>query len=300
MLAAFIGSSAMAVSLLAWSGLPYSPIGSLPLGGNPYEGPEVEQVLVTLSEIEVNKKKTGKGSPWLTVVDEPVTFDLWALAGGGVPSFLGDVIAEPGFYQTIRMHIDTVMVKLKGVDELIHANPSPPKIQIIAKFEVMEGQLTRLLLDFDSGKALVETPPGSRNFNFKPRVKATLLLEGGAPPTGGESATLSRTTDKTSGLLLSPAYQGEEEGGGTLEIVLGDTTTSEAATPDVQGKVVVQGMDATNNTGTDVAVFLGEAPGRVHIHYLFGGALRLQPGYRQLPAAGFSPGLAVANRGLHP
>ena len=60
--------------------------------------PDVEQYLVTLSSVEVNKAKTGAGSPWVTIANGPITFDLVEL--DGVEELLGSAVADPGTYST--------------------------------------------------------------------------------------------------------------------------------------------------------------------------------------------------------
>ena len=87
----------------------------------------LEKILVTLSEIEVNKKKTGAGSPWVTIVPagNPVTVDLLAVADGEIEGLLGDALAEPGIYKIIRMQIDDVKLKFTG-QPLVSAKPTPP------------------------------------------------------------------------------------------------------------------------------------------------------------------------------
>ena len=136
-----IVASSVAVSSLAFLGLPYEPLSSLnhvddPYGPPPMSGlPDVEQYLVTLRGcpaqpqcgVEVNKASTGGGSPWVQVVEDQVTFDLLDVAGSA--QFLGETIAETGTYRIIRMYVEKVELKIAGIDGLIPVRPTPPMIQ---------------------------------------------------------------------------------------------------------------------------------------------------------------------------
>ena len=147
--------------------------------------PDVEQYLVTLSSVEVNKQKTGEGSPWVTIVDEPVTFDLVELEG--VEQFLGTAVADPGTYRIIRMHIQEAKLKLKGEDELKTAKVPSDKIQLVRNFTVEAGELIVLLLDFDGDKSVTLT--GAGDFIFKPVLTLTVPVEGGKPTAEAEERT---------------------------------------------------------------------------------------------------------------
>ena len=56
---------------------------------------------MTLSSIEVNKKKTGQGSQWVTVVEGPVTFDLLNLLRGGASVLLAFAVPLVAYLFTL-------------------------------------------------------------------------------------------------------------------------------------------------------------------------------------------------------
>ena len=139
--------------------------------------PDIEHYMVALKSVEVHRQKRGEGSPWLTIVDEPVTFDLVDLAE--IEEFLGSKIVETGVYTQIRMHVDSVMLTIEG-GEVVPARIPNQKIQIVRPFRVEANQTTELLLDFDGDRSLVVT--GTGEFIFKPVIKLTVPLEGGVRP----------------------------------------------------------------------------------------------------------------------
>ena len=213
---------------------------------------------MTLSSIEANKAKTGAGSPWITIVDEPVTFDLADLIGGGTLGFLGENVADPGTYRIIRMITAGVKIRFHGEAELIPVKVfAGGKIQIVKTFEVVAGETTKLLLDFDSKNSLVETPPGSRNFNFKPKLELTVLVEGGVPRGAQDGKSPSSQAVDTAGQF------------GTIELVVGDTTALGGPTPtpppptptpppaaNVEGGVLLEGR--TDHRGVQITFLQGD------------------------------------------
>ena len=139
--------------------------------------PNVEQYLVTLSSIEVNRSKTGVGSPWTTIVEESVTFDLLEVAK--LEEFLGSSLVEAGTYNQVRMYVEEVMLKIEDQDELVSATVPSEKIRIVRSFRVEAGETTVLLLDFKGDDSLVVT--GAGKYIFKPVIILLVPREGGKP-----------------------------------------------------------------------------------------------------------------------
>ena len=150
---------------------PPAPTGSAPRAAileirvtdAPPEG--VTKILVTASQIEVNKGGGAEETGWQTVVPGPVEFDLVALTG--IEELLGSREMDPGRYGQVRLSIDKVVVTLDGVD--LTARVPSGKIKIVGGFTLEAGMTTILTLDFDADKSVVIT--GSRNVLVKPVIK---------------------------------------------------------------------------------------------------------------------------------
>ena len=233
----------------------------------------IEQYLVTVKSVEVNKHVTAVGSAWVTAVTGPITFDIAELiAGGGTPSFLGSAVAEPGTYKAIRMTLESVQLKLEGVPTLVTAEigdalkiskcflPDGKKRGGSICFEVVEGKVTRFLIDLKSGSSLIK--PDEGKFVFKPKLVIRVLLEGGVPPVNGKPASTSpqdsvigtAAISKADGSTFIPA-----QAGGTIEVVVSDTAAA-APTPNVEGKVLLQGRAAGDHAGTVITLFRNGVP----------------------------------------
>ena len=144
---------------------------------------DVSKILVTVSNVEVNIARGEAVTGWVTVIDEPATFDLVEIAG--VEELLGTADLTPGRYNQVRLNVDRVVVTLAGVD--IPARVPSGKLRIPGGFEAVAGEVTILTLDFDAGKSVVVT--GQRNVLVKPVVR--LLVRMGGEPLSAATVALS-------------------------------------------------------------------------------------------------------------
>ncbi len=138
--------------------------------------PQVDSVLVEVEKIEVHRAG-GPDSGWITIVAEPVTFDLLEVAE--VQKFLGSQEVPEGTYTQVRFSITEAKV-IVGDEEHIASVPSGT-LKLVRPFQVKEGETTLVLIDFDGSKSLHIT--GNGQYKLKPVVK--LLVP---PPAEGVEA----------------------------------------------------------------------------------------------------------------
>ena len=170
---------------------------------------EVTSVLVTLSKVEVHRAvaeqeqeqqgggekvkeqeqeqqqvQEGEGE-WLTldIIAEANPFDLLKIKG--VEEVLAVDEMAAGKYTQIRMTIDRVEVALGGGEPEEAKLPSG-ELKIVHPFDVVEGETTVLLLDFDAEKSV--TVAGKDNIIVKPVVKLA-VKEGKAEEPGTKVVT---------------------------------------------------------------------------------------------------------------
>jgi len=145
---------------------------------------DVTSIMVTVSGVEIHKaaaeqeqeqgsseqeqeqQEQGGGGEWLPldiVGDNP--FDLLKIKG------LDEVLAtdevEAGKYTQIRMTIEKVEVAL-GEGESQEATLPSGELKFVRPFDVVEGNTTVLLLDFDADKSV--TPTGAGKVIVRPVV----------------------------------------------------------------------------------------------------------------------------------
>ena len=145
---------------------------------------EVTSIMVTVESVAIHKAvaeqeqqqstetSTDEESGWLPldILEGKETFDLLEIEG--IEEVLAVTELETGKYTQIRMTISNVQVKLGGRD-LQGATLPSGKLKFTHPFDIIEGQTTALLFDFDAEKSV--NVVGSDNIIFKPVIKLSLI-----------------------------------------------------------------------------------------------------------------------------
>ena len=150
---------------------------------------EVSEICVTVNNIEVNIVTGDAATGWVTLVDEPKTFDLVQITG--LEEFLGTADVTPGAYTQVRLNVEEVVVKLSGVD--VPAKVPSGRLRIAGRFVAVAGETTILTLDFDAGKSVVVT---GKDVIVKPVIKL-LVRKGGESLSDAKEAMVPGTPTPT-------------------------------------------------------------------------------------------------------
>ena len=135
----------------------------------------ITEALVTISEVAVhyaginNTDSNDTFGEWITVVNISKTFDLIALQN--VSELFGIANLTAGWYTQIRLYIESANITIDGVKYDLKI-PSK-NIKLINPFNIQDGNVTTLTLDFDVQKSVHET--GYNKYIFKPTIK---VIEG--------------------------------------------------------------------------------------------------------------------------
>ena len=164
------GTAIEAVASTASAPVLVAGVGTIQIRATDPPPPEADSVLVEVGEIEIHRA-AGSDSQWITIVGEPVTFDLLEIAE--VQKFLGSQEVPEGTYTQVRFIINKATVIVDGEEH--EASVPSGKLKLVRPFQVEEGEMTLVLLDFDGGGSLHIT--GGGKFILEPMVK--LLV----PPT---------------------------------------------------------------------------------------------------------------------
>lgn len=179
----------------------------LKLTDAPFPVSLIGEANITITKIEV---KTGAGNdsiPFVTLLDEPVTFNLLELTNG-VTASLSETELPVGSYDFFRAFVSEASLKLKNgeVFDVKVPSGSSSGIKIVARDPIVitEEAPAEYLLDFDVSRSFVlqgnpNTPAGIKGFLFKPVIRAANLLSAGSL-SGVVSAA---TGDKLKGVQLS-------------------------------------------------------------------------------------------------
>ncbi len=155
----------------------------------PIQDKEVEKVIVEVRKIEVHNSESG----WMTVAKIARKYDLLELQNGRTAIIL-DSPLPVGAYTQIRL-------ELSQDNEIIANNlPYPLKvpsgtesgIKLITPFDIREGKMVEVTLDFDAQKSVNYTK--GDGFHLKPVIKVEKIAEydaaGVITPEGGNVTTL--------------------------------------------------------------------------------------------------------------
>jgi hypothetical protein len=107
---------------------------------------ELTEVSVTLDEIEVHQT----GGEWKPFKDTPTTFDLLDLEGTQSLLALGNL--EDGMYTGFRLQVTEGHIVEDG-EECELTVPSG-KIEVPVVFEIQEGEITKIVADFDAEESV--------------------------------------------------------------------------------------------------------------------------------------------------
>jgi len=122
-------------------------------------------------EQEQQQEQQGEGE-WISIEitgDNP--FDLVELKEGGLEELLASENVTAGKYTQIRMTIDNIEVRL-GENDLVEAILPSGELKFVRPFDIVEGETTVLLLDFDADKSVTVT--GGGKIIVKPVVKLAI------------------------------------------------------------------------------------------------------------------------------
>jgi len=142
----------------------------------------IDSAMVTIVKVEVRKKSEGEeeGYPYITVMEDPLKFNLLDLRNG-VTADLAEMEIEPGNYDLIRLYVDEASLSVKEGETYDLKVPSGSqtgiKIFIEPDLHVSGGLTSDVLLDFNVEKSFVlkgntKSPAGIKGFNFKPVIRA--------------------------------------------------------------------------------------------------------------------------------
>jgi len=154
---------------------------------------EVTSIMVTVESVEVHKaaaeqeqnqeqeqeqeqqesadNSTNEEAGWLPldILAGNETFDLLQIQG--IEEVLAVAELEPGKYTQIRMTISNVQIRL-GDGNLTDVILPSGKLKFVRPFDIVEGQTTALLFDFDAEKSI--NVIGSGQIMFKPVIKLSM------------------------------------------------------------------------------------------------------------------------------
>jgi len=158
---------------------------------------EITSIVVTISEVQVHKaaaeqeqEQLGTGDQtqeqeqqqaqqgegeWISINidDDARTFNLLDIRG--IEQYLGASEIGAAKYTQVRLVVEAVQVEFGNSDILENARVPSNELKIVHPFNIVDGETTALVLDFDADKMVTVT--GSGDIIVKPVVKLTVKQE---------------------------------------------------------------------------------------------------------------------------
>jgi hypothetical protein len=203
----------------------------------------VTSINVTVSLVEIHKAEDGGGEgEWLSLNVTMPTFDLIELKEGGLEEILASGNVTAGKYTQTRMTIEKVEVTVGGGEPQETTIPSG-ELKFVRPFDVVEGQIIALLLDFDADESVTLT--GAGEIIVRPVVTLTFIspapnlsLEIISPEDGAEltesPVTVTGNVSDAAAAVTVNGIEAEVAGGGTfsaqVDLVEGENTINAVAT----------------------------------------------------------------------
>lgn len=208
----------------------------------PVEG-EIKSVNVTISEVKIHKadydavedEEDDEGGGWITVLEEERTYDLIKLED--VEELLA--IAEGmdvGRYTQIRLYLSGASI---GIDnnEPQDLEITSPSLKLVKPFDIREGEVTELLLDFDAKESVIQVGRTER-YKLKPTIKVIASYTTATTTTTIETTTTT-TVEETTTTTVEPT---------TTIVEMTTTTTIEETTTTTEEPTTTTLTEETTTT----------------------------------------------------
>jgi hypothetical protein len=146
---------------------------------------DFDEVNLVVTEVAVHRESAVSDTDtvftdgWIVLSDGPATYDLIDLRNG-VFATIGETDLPAGQYDQIRLKLgagSTVVVD--GVSHsLVVPSGAQSGLKLIGDFDVNEGSMTDVGLDFDAARSIHET--GNGTWMLRPVVRVMPMLSGGS------------------------------------------------------------------------------------------------------------------------
>lgn len=157
---------AFTITLLLWGCTSSDGTGNfkLYLTDQPIDIDNAEEILVTISEINIQKAEEGFSTVWAG----PKEYDLLKLRKGEV--LLLDITLGEGMYTQIRLVVTSGQIVIDGETYDMTVPSSEVKIPVV--FNIMDGDVVEIVLDFEAEHSIQVVNAGqSEEYILRPVIR---------------------------------------------------------------------------------------------------------------------------------
>lgn len=265
-LAGFILSTLAFVSCNNDENIPQGTKGriNVHLTDSPYPIGLIESAFVTIDKVEIRKhseSNPGEDADSFIVISEvEMQIDLLELTNG-ITEQIATLDLEAGSYNEMRLHVvDATVVLANGTEydlKVPSGSSSGLKIKFDPEIQILEGQTSDVLLDFDVSRSFVVKGNVStqiNGFNFKPVVRGAFLGLAGRVE-GSVSDTIGNPLENAMVKLWMP----DDEVGTNAEGEAGDDNLQVSSFTDIDGKYKLIGVPSgTYSISCELEGYIGD------------------------------------------
>lgn len=136
-----------------------------------------DEVNIVVTKVDVHAAGSDSASGWITLNNTPATYDLLELTNGA-NSVIGDEMLPVGKYTQIRLSIGTGSnVVIDGVSYDLDVS-SATGLKLNHNFDIEEGNLYVLTLDFDAARSVKLT--GNNQYKLHPVIRIVANVVSGS------------------------------------------------------------------------------------------------------------------------
>ncbi len=135
------------------------------------EAEQEQQESGTGNQTQEQEQQSGDGGEWIDIpiAGNMTSFDL--LQVKDIQAFFGSANVSAGKYTQVRLVVDAAQVSTAD-GQTRDATVNSGEIKIVRPFDIVEGETTELLLDFDAGHSVIFT--GNGKVMIKPVIKLSI------------------------------------------------------------------------------------------------------------------------------
>ena len=157
---------AFIVTLLLWGCTSSDETGNFKLYLTDQPIDNAEEILVTISEINVQKAEEG----FLTIWTGPQEYDLLKLQE--IEVLMLNITLEEGTYTQIRLVVASGRIKIEGEEDYDNMTVPSSEVKIPVIFNVMDGGNTEIVLDFEAEHSIHVVYAGQRKeYKLRPVIQ---------------------------------------------------------------------------------------------------------------------------------
>lgn len=147
----------------------------------------VEAIDIVFSSVLIHQTSDAEigTANWIVLLDETLpienrTFNLLELVNGNF-AVVGEIELDPGHYSQIRIMLESATITVDGVTSALSIMSGEESgVKLVNAFTIEANTITELMVDFDAGQSVWESPAGSGSYRLQPTLRIESVIVSGS------------------------------------------------------------------------------------------------------------------------